>query len=92
MKRMVIERYVPPAEREPSDGLPPLPPLPPADGKMQGTFIGRRHFFDGWGAETMDKRAKQYARTCMAAQDLEIDALKVERDALKTRLDELEGR
>lgn len=91
MKRMVIERYVPPAHRV-DDGLPPLPELPPPDGTILGTFVGRRHKWNAWASETVQTFARAYARTCCAALDLEIDALKVERDDLKAELDELRDR
>jgi hypothetical protein len=90
-KRMVIERYFPPVER-PNDGLSAMPELPPPDGTILGTFVGRRHKWSAWAAETVQTFARTYARTCCAALDLEIDALKVERDALKAELDELRGR
>jgi len=88
MSRMMIHRYIPDV---PADGLPTLPDLPPPDGSMSTKFIGKRISVDGWARDAMKSFAKSYARTCMAARDLEIDALKVERDALKTALDELKA-
>lgn len=92
MKRMVIERYVPPAPPAIADGLPPMIALPAADGRMQITFIGKRSFVDAWSSESLIRFARQFGRTCAAALDVEIAVLKAERDALKTRLDEIEGR
>lgn len=91
MKRMTIERYVPPAPPEPNDGLPPMLPLPEREGRMQIKFLGRSSFIDAWSSEGLVKFAKKYARACCAALDVEIDVLKTERDALKQRLDELLG-
>jgi hypothetical protein len=93
MKRMVIHGWrapLPHEDRTP-DGLPPFPELPLADGKIASRFIGKRTFIDAWHSESVTSIAKSYARACVAAQDLEIDALKVERDALKTALDELKA-
>lgn len=90
MKRMFIERYMVPPEKAPADGLPPMPALPPRDGFIRTQFIGKQINVDGWSSESLVAFAKQYGRTCAAALDVEIDVLKVERDALKARLDELQ--
>lgn len=89
MKRMVIERYMPAAEPARDDGLPPMLALPARDGRMPIKFIGRSSHIDGWGSETVISFARTYGRTCAAALDIEIAVLKVERDALKARLQEL---
>lgn len=89
MKRMVIERYVPPAPPAIADGLAPMLPLPPRDGEIPVRFLGKPSRVDGWSSESLVKFAKTYARTCCVALDLEIDVLKVERDALRNRLQEL---
>ena len=91
MKRMVIERYVPAAAPAINDGLPPMPPLPERDGRMPIKFIGRASHIDAWGSETVIQFARQYGRACAASLDIEIDVLKVERDALRTRLLEVTG-
>ncbi len=91
MKRMVIERYVPPAPSAQNDGLAPMPALPAADGKLAIRFIGRRSYIDGFGSETVIGFARTYARTCCATLDVEIDVLKAERDALRNRLLEVTG-
>ena len=91
MKRMVIERYVPAAEPARNDGLPPMPALPARDGRMPIKFIGRSSHIDAWGSETVITFARQYARTCAAALDVEIGVLKVERDTLRSRLLEVTG-
>jgi hypothetical protein len=88
MKRMVIERYVPPAPPE-TDGLPPLPSLPPRDGTIPTKLIGKRIYVDAWARDSINSFAKGYARTCCAALDVEIDVLKTERDGLKAELERL---
>jgi hypothetical protein len=85
-KRMVIERYVPVAEPEPSDGLPPMLALPPRDGVMSAKFVGRPIQVDAWSSEALVKFAKLYARTCCVALDIELDLVKAERDALAAEL------
>ncbi len=91
MKRMVIERYVPPAPPVIADGLAPMLSLPPRDGEIPVRFLGKSTRVDGWSSESLVKFAKTYARTCCATLDVEIDVLKAELDALRTRLLEVTG-
>lgn len=87
MKRSQIVGYV--HESLAVDGLPPMPPLPPADWQRPKRVARLVVDVDAYSGETLCNYARRYARTCLVAQDMEIDVLKAERDALKQRLDEL---
>ena len=73
------------------DGLPPMPQLPPGDWQMPKRVVGLRMGTDAYSAASVCSIARNYARTCLVAQDMEIHVLTAERDALKTQLDELRG-
>lgn len=90
-KRMIIERYVPASEPVPSDGLAPMPALPPRDGVIAANFIRKPIQVDAWNSESLVRFTKTYARTCLVAQDMELDVLRSERDALRAQLNELRG-
>lgn len=47
---------------------------------------------DGWTSAGVAEFAQSYASTCCAAMDLEIDVLRVERDALLRQVRELSAR
>lgn len=89
-RRMTIRGYLP-TEKLPADGLPPLAALPPCDGQISKAFIGKRILANAWCEEAVTTFAKQYGRTVAATLDLEIAALTFERDALKSRLEELQA-
>lgn len=90
-KRMTIARYTPNADPISSDGLAPMPPMPPRDGTIRTSFIGKQIQVDAYCSDSLVTFAKTYARTCLVAQDMEIDVLKTERDALLAQLKELRG-
>lgn len=73
------------------DGLPPMPPLPRADWQRPKRVVRLTIDVDAFSGESMCLYARSYARTCLVAQDMEMHVVKAERDALKSRLDEILG-
>lgn len=87
MKRAQILAH--PHQPMADDGLPAMPPLPRADWARPKRVARLVVDVDAYSGETLCSYARGYARTCLVAQDMELDVLKTERDALKQRLDDL---